>query len=188
MKQLIGLFRIAVCLFVGVYLEIEFLDTRNIETWVSDLIHGGHTQELRDSMSVKLSMLVIQGVIAFYILQTVVYIFVGHAMEGKNTGLFRFIGLVISGLQECARDPYFWTSDSGSGDFNRLDDLMKYRDNKMAFMSNEQAADYMRGTGHVDFMMANRDLKQSRNVLGYLNNKVALMSNEQAIDYLKGKK
>lgn len=189
MKQLIGIFRIALLMVLAYVFKLPILDPFEIKIMISKLVHSGqYTSEFRDSLSVNLIMFVILGLMCFYILQSLIYIFLGHALEGKRTGLFRFLGYVVSGLRECARDPYFWTRSSGSDDFSRLEDVLKYRDNKMAFMDNKRAAEYMKGTGHIEHLMNRKDLKQSQKTLSYLNNKVAFMDNERALDYLRGKK
>jgi hypothetical protein len=185
MKQLIGIFRIALVLILMYGFELPIMDPFKIQCWLSNLIHGAHTAEFRDSASVSLGMFVILGVMSFYIIQSFVYIFVGHALEGKNTGLFRFLGYVVSGLRECANDPYFWTSSSSNSDFSRIEDVLKYRDSRMKLMSNKEAAEFMRGTGNVEHLLNNKDLKRSRKVLSYMNNKMNLMDNECALEYLK---
>jgi len=185
MKQLIGIFRIALVLILMYGFELPIMDTFKMECWLSELFHGENTAELRDSASVSFSMFFILGVMSFYIIQSFVYIFVGHALEGKNTGLFRFLGYVVSGLRECANDPYFWSSSSSSSDFSRIEDVLKYRDSRMKMMSNREAAEFMRGTGNVEHLLNNKDLKRSRKVLSYMNNKMNLMDNERALEYLK---
>lgn len=188
MKQLIGIFRIVLALVLMYGFDVPLTDTFGLKIWVSDLIHGSHAPELRNSGSVSLVMFAILGVFSFYIIQSFVYIFIGSALEGKRTGLFRFLGYVVSGIQGAANNPYFWTSSSSSNDLSRIDEVLKYRDNKMALMDNRQAAEYMKGTGHIEHLMSRRDLKRSRQVLNYVNNKMNLMDNETALNYLKNQK
>jgi len=187
MKQLIGIFRIAIYLVLIFTTDIS-LDPMHLKFWISDMIHGSHAIEFRDSLSVSLVMGPILLIGAFYIIQTIMYIFIGNALEGKNTSPLRFLGILIKDLREVARDPNFWTSDSGSGDLNNIERVLSYRDNKMACMDNKSASEYMSGTGHVDFMLNRPDLKQSRKTLGYMNNKIALMDNETALNYIRGNK
>lgn len=189
MKQLIGIFRIALIMVLAYVFKLPILDTFELKIMVSKLVHSGeYSAEFRNSLSVSLIMLVILGVMSFYIIQSFVYIFIGSALEGKNTGLFRFIGYVISGLRECASAPYFWSSSSNTSDYSRIEDVLKYRDNKMALMDNKQAAEYIKGTGHLEYLMTRKDLKHSRRTLSYLNNKLAFMDNEMGLDYLKNQK
>jgi len=185
-KQEIGIFRLIVFLVLMFTTNIS-MDTMDLKFWISDMIHGSHALEFRNSMSVSLFMGPILAVMSFYIAQTGIYLFIGRALEGKNTGLIRFLGYVIKGLQECANDPNFWSSSSSDSNYDNIEKLLKYRDNKMAFMSNREAAEYMKGTGHIDMMISRPDLKQSRKTLSYLNNKTAFMSNESALNFLKGK-
>lgn len=188
MKQLIGIFRIALALVLMYVFELPITDTFELKCWVSDLVHGSHTSNFRETGSVSVIMFLILGVFSFYIIQSFIYIFIGQALEGKRTGLFRFLGYVFSGLRDCANDPYFWSSSSESGDLSRIDEVLSYRDSKMALMSNREAAEYMKGTGHVEHLMSRRDLKRSRKVLSYVNNKMNLMDNETALNYLKNQK
>ena len=189
MKQLIGIFRITLLMVLVYLFELPLLEPFEIKIMVSKLVHSGeYTAEFRDSLSVSLIMLVILGVMSFYIIQSFIYIFIGSALEGKNTGLFRFIGYVITGLRECANDPYFWSSSSNTSDYSRIEDILKYRDNKMALMDNKQAAEYIKGTGHLEYLMSRKDLKHSRRTLSYLNNKLAFMDNETGLNYLKNQK
>lgn len=186
-KQLIGIFRVTIYLILAFFFAKE-MDAINVEYFVSDIIHGSHTAEFRESTSVKLIMLPILFIFGFYIIQTILYIFIGNALNGKSTGPLRFLGYLITGIQECANDPNFWSSSSNSSDLGNIEKVLSYRDNKMALMSNKEAAEYMKGTGHVDMMISRPDLKQSRKTLSYLNNKVALMDNETALNFLKGNK
>jgi len=188
MKQLIGIFRIIIALVLVYAFDIPLFDVDALKFWVSDMIHGSHSSDFRNTTSVSLTMLVILSTAVFYTIQSFVYIFLGDALEGKKTGLFRFVGLVLSGLRECANDRGFWTTDSGASDLSRINDLMTYRDNKMALMNNKDAAEFMSGTGHVEHMMNRPDLKQSRKALSYLNNKIAFMDNESALNFIKGQK
>ena len=187
-KQLIGIFRVTVYLILMFTFPNLSLDTTDIKYWVSDVIHGSHAPEFRTSTSVSLIMFPILALIGFYIFQTGFYIFIGNALNGKNTSPLRFLGYLITGIQECANDPNFWSSNSNSSDLGSIEKVLSYRDNKMALMSNKEAAEYMKGTGHVDMMISRPDLKQSRKTLSYLNNKVALMDNESALNFLKSNK
>lgn len=186
-KRLIGIFRVAIYLLLINFFAKE-IDAINIEYLVSDMIHGSHTPEFRDSGIVVFIMLILYGIGSFYIIQTIVYLWVGNDLTGKNTGLFRFLYYVIRDLRACANDPNFGFNDTGDGNLNNIEKVLSYRDNKMTFMSNKEAAEYMRGTGHVDMMLSRPDLKQSRKTLSYLNNKMAFMDNETALNFLKGNK
>lgn len=187
-KQLIGLFRVTVYLILVFTTNISLDVVMDFKFWVSDMIHGSLAAEFRNSMSVTFVMIPILALASFYIIQTILYVFIGNALAGKNTSPLRFLRLAISGLRECANDPDFWISNSGSGDLNNIERVLSYRDNKMALMDNKAATEYMSGTGHVDFMMSRPDLKQSRKALSYMNNKIALMDNETAVKYIKGSK
>lgn len=185
MKQLIGIFRVAIYLILVFTTDIS-LDPLDLKFWISDIIHGSHATEFRDSLSVNFILFPILAIISFYIIQTILYIFIGNALDGKNTNPLRFLGYVVSGLRDCVNDTNFWTSSSDSGDLNNIERVLSYRDNKMALMDNRSAAEYMQGTGHVDLMISRPDLVQSRKTLSYMNNKIALMDNETALNYIKG--
>jgi len=187
-KQLIGIFRVTVYLIIFFAFPNFGFDATDLEYWISDMIHGSHAPEFRESASVILVKLPILFLFGFYIFQTGFYIFIGNALNGKNTGPLRFLGYLITGIQECANDPNFWSSNSNGSDLGGIEKVLRYRDNKMALMSNKEAAEYMKGTGHVDMMISRPDLKQSRKTLSYLNNKVALMDNETALNFLKSNK
>ena len=179
-KQLIGFLRViaALVLMYGFDLGVSPFEIR---LWVSDLIHGAHTPELRHSASVVSTMLVILGLYSFYTFQTLGYIFV-PALQERNTSLFNFVKIAIRGL----RDVDSLSSDSNdSSDYDRINKVLSYRDNKMAFMSNKDAAEFMKGTGHIDMMLSRPDLKQSRKALSYMNNKMSFMSNESALSFMK---
>jgi hypothetical protein len=186
-KQLIGILRVIACLVFVYYFDINF-EMRDLKFWVSDMIHGAHTIEFRDTTSVGLVMFPILASVSYYFIQTAMYIFVGNELDGKDTSLLRFFKYVVSGIRECINDPHFWASDPGNGSLNNVEELIKYRDGKMAFMSNADAADYMKGTGHLDLMMSRPDLKQSRKALGYLNGKLAFMDNKSGLEFLKNQK
>jgi hypothetical protein len=186
-KQLIGIFRIIIYI-VAIYSFDFSLDPYDLKIWASDMIHGAHTPELRETASVWLVRFLVLGASSFYIIQSFVYIFIGNALNGKNTGLFRFLRILVRDSVEAIRDPYFWTNSSTGGDLGGIEKVLSYRDNKMALMTNKEAAEYMRGTGHVDMMLNRPDLKQSRKTLSYLNNKIAFMDNESALEFLKGSK
>lgn len=189
MKPLIGIFRIAMVFVLGYGFGLPILDTFEIKIMVSKLVHSGEfSDEFRNSASVSFIMFVILSVISFYIIQSFVYIFAGSSLEGKNTGLFRFIGYVISGLRECFYYHYFWSTNTNTADYSRIEDVLSYRDNKMALMTDKEAAEYIKGTGHLEYLMTRKDLKHSRRMLSYLNNKLAFMDNEMGLDYLKNQK
>lgn len=186
-KQAIGYFRVIVYLVLLFTTNIS-MNTMDLKFWVSDMIHGSHTIEFRDSLSVSIVFGTILAFVGFYIIQTFVYIIIGNDLSGKNTGILRFLYYVIRDLIRVSKDPDFWSSDSKGGDLNNIERVLSYRDNKMAFMSNKEAAEYIRGTGHVDMLLNRPDLKQSRKTLSYLNNKMAFMDNETALNFLKGNK
>ncbi len=185
-KKLIGIFRVSVYLIALLVFDFEFSVT-GLKFWVSDIIHGAHTAELRNSLSVNSVMFIILAIASYYIIQTLFYIFVGNDLNGKNTGLLRFLKYFIAGIRQNMTDPNFW-SNNASGDLSNIERVVNYRDNKTAFMSNKEASEYMKGTGHVDMMMSRPDLKQSRKTLSYLNGKMAFMDNETAINFLKNNK
>lgn len=186
-KQVIGFFRIVLFFVLFGALGVPS-DPFEYKLMISDLIHGGHSAELRNSTSVSIIMAISLGVISFYIIQSLAYIFVGSALNGRNTSIFNFFRHVFKSLGEMRNDPHFWTSDSASGGSNSLDKVMSYRDNKMAMMNNADAAELMKKTSHIDAARANPDLPQSKKVLSYLNNKVALMDNKSALEYLQNGK
>ena len=185
MKQLIVIFRIALYLAIIYSFDIS-LDPYELKLWVSDMIHGAHTPELRNSDIVWFVNLLILGASAFYIIQSVVYILVGNALEGKNTGILRFLKLAFSGVVDAIQDPQFWSSSDISGGLPQVDKVMQYRDNKMAMMSNKEAVSYMSSTSQLDMLVSSSHLKQSRKALSYMNNKMAVMSNDSAIKWLQG--
>lgn len=184
MKQLIGIFRIAIYIVMVYYFDIS-LDPYDLKLWASDMIHGAHTPELRNSDSVWIVQFLVIGASSFYIVQSVVYILIGNALDGKKTGIFSFLKLLISGIIEAARDPYFWSSSDISGGLPQIEKVMQYRDNKMAMMSNKNAVKYMNSTAQLDQLVSSSHLKQSRKVLSYMNNKMAMMTNESAIKWLQ---
>jgi hypothetical protein len=186
-KKLIGILRL-IAYFVFVYAFDMGFDAYDLRLWVSDMIHGAHTPALRGTTSVSLIVLAVMAPVCYYIIQTVLYIIVGNELNGKNTSLLRFLKYVVSGLRECANNPHFWSNDSGSNNLSSVEEIIKYRDSKMAFMSNKDAAEYMKGTGHLDMMMSRPDLKQSRKTLSYLNGKLAFMDNESGLKFLKNQK
>jgi len=132
-------------------------------------------------------MLIVLGLFSFYLLQSLIFIFV-PAVQNRNTSLINFIKHSVKALGEIGSNPHFWSSGSEDGSLNRINEVLSYRDNKMAFMNNEKASEFMRGTGHVDMLMSRPDLKQSRKALSYMNNKIAFMSNESALEFMKGMK
>jgi hypothetical protein len=188
MKQLIGIFRIVLVLVIFPYFGLDIFDGIEVQNFISKFIHGSYSPELRDTGSVVFLSLVYFLILTFYIIQSVFYIFVGSSLEGKNTSLTRFLYYVVRDLKEVARDPHFWSSDSSGGNLNNIEKVLSYRDNKMTFMSNKEAAEYMKGTGHIDLLMSRPDLKQSRKTLSYLNNKMTFMDNETALNFIKEKK
>lgn len=167
-------------------LDLNF-SNQEYEFWLYDLFYGSHTFELRKAGSglVTFIGLISYGLASFYIIQTLIYLWIGPALEGKNTGVLRFFKYVIIGLRDCANES--WTSGTSDSNLSNIENILKYRDNKMAFMSNKDAAEFMRGTGHIDMMLSRPDLEQSRKTLSYLNNKIAFMSNESALNFIKGK-
>jgi hypothetical protein len=185
MKQLIGIFRIALYIVVMYSFDIS-LDPYDLKLWVSDMIHGAHTPELRNSAIVWFVNFLILGASSFYIIQSLVYILAGSALDGKNTGIFRFLKLFTAGIVDAVRDPRFWSSSDISGGLPQIDKVMQYRDNKMAMMSNKEAISYMNSTAQLDQLVTSTHLKQSRKALSYMNNKMAMMSNESAIKWLQG--
>lgn len=185
-KQLIGFLRIAIVFGLAWGFDLS-LNAYDLKLYVSDLVNGAHTPELRDSLTVSSIMLIVLGLFSFYLIQSLIYIFV-PALQEKNTSLFNFIKHSVRALGEIGRDPYFWSNSSNDGDLSRINEVLSYRDNKMAMMSNSQAVDFMRGTGHVDMLLSRPDLKQSRKALSYMNNKMSFMSNESALNFMKSKK
>lgn len=186
-KPLIAVFRIVLFFLVAYIFDLS-LSTHELKMDISDLVHGDHTDELRNSGIVTFIRFIILALFSFYTIQTAVYLIVGNALEGKRTGLFSFIGHAFRGLREALSDPYFFSSGSASGGYDRVEEVLKYRDNKMALMNNRDAAEFMSGTGHVDLMLSRPDLKQSKKALGYMNGKMAFMSNEKALNFMKGVK
>lgn len=184
-KQLIGIFRLAV--YIALMFLVDLPSLREYEIWVTEVIHGEYTSELRNSTSVWLVRLISLGIMSFYILQTILYIFVGSALNGRNSGIVNFFRHSFRSIREIANGSHFWTNSSDAGSLNRINDVLKYRDNKMSMMSNSQAAKLMKKTGHIDAIMSQPDLPQSRKALSYLNNKVALMDNKQALEFLQNK-
>ena len=183
-KRLIVVFRIVAYLVVIIFFTKE-IDSFEFENFISDIIYGAHTAEFRDKAVIVIFEILYYGILSFYIIQTLAYIMCGDALDGKNTSIFRFIKLAIIGLRDAINDP--WSSSSSDSGYSNIENILKYRDNKMAFMSNKEAAEYMKGTGHIDMMISRPDLKQSRKTLSYLNNKMSFMSNESALNFLKGK-
>jgi len=183
-KQLIGVLRVIVALVLMYSFDVSF-DPYDLKLWISDLIHGAHTPELRNSDSVAMAMIPFALVAGFFIIQTILYITV-PALQSRNTSIFNFTKHSFVAIIENLRDPHFWASSSESGNLDRVNEVLSYRDNKMAMMNNSQAVDFMRGTGHVDMLLSRPDLKQSRKALSYMNNKMSMMSNEQALNFMKG--
>ena len=183
-KQLIGVIRVIVALVLMYKFEFSF-DPYDLKLWISDLIHGAHTPELRSSDSVAYAMIFVLGVASFFIIQTLLYIFI-PALQNRNTSIFNFARHSFIAVIENLQDPYFWSSSSEGGNLDAVNKVLSYRDNKMAMMNNEQAAEFMRGTGHVDMLLSRPDLKQSRKALSYMNNKMAMMTNEQGLNFMKG--
>tara|TARA_B100000508_G_scaffold138385_1_gene134321 strand:+ start:4888 stop:5454 length:567 start_codon:yes stop_codon:yes gene_type:complete len=185
-KVLIGYFRVLLFFLIPIWIDIP--SSFEIKLYLSDLIHGGHTPEMRNSPSVKTILFLTYGLGSFYILQTVIYIFVGGPLQERNTSLWNFLRLVWDAVKEIRSDKHFWSSANDSNsNFRNIDQVLSYRDNKMAFMSNAQAAELLKKTSHIDTLRNSAELKQSRKVLSYLNNKVALMDNESALDYIQNK-
>lgn len=183
-KILIGYFRVLLFLVLPIWIDIP--SNFEVKLYFSDLIHGGHTPELRNSTSVKMILFFIYGLGSFYILQTVMYIFLGGPLQDRNTGIWNFLRHVWRSVKEIRGDKHFWTSDNDSNsNFRNIDQVLSYRDNKMAFMSNADAAELLKKTSHIDTLRNSSELRQSRKVLSYLNNKVALMDNERALDYIQ---
>ena len=184
-KRLIGIFRIITFIYILPLFGIDLSDSIAFKNYISELIYGEYNMELRNSGVVVFFALISYLIISFYIIQSIIYILIGPAFEDKNTGLFRFVGYVISGIRDYIEDP---RSSSSEYDLNRLEEVMRYRDSKMKLMSNKDAVEYMKGSGYVEHLMSRRDLKRSREVLSYLNNKVNLMDNERAFNFIKNQK
>lgn len=182
-KVAIGYLRVIGYLLLGYFLDLPSSD--EIKFYISDLYHGSHIPDARNSLSVQITMLVILELASFYVIQTVVYIFIGNALQGYNTSPCNFIKHVIAALRKMNNDKYFWTSDSSNSDYKNIDALLRYRDNKMALMNNDQAAELMKRTSHIDMLRNSSDLPQSKKALSYLNNKIALMDNEGALKYIQ---
>ena len=186
-KTSIGIIRLVAWLVVAYTVGLP--SSFDLKVMLADMFHGDHTAELRNTASVSITMFVILALCSFYIFQTVLYIFIGGALQDRNTSPINFIRHVIRALRENASDGYFWTSSSSSENtLSRVEQLLSYRDNKMALMPNADAAELMAKTSHVDMLLANPDLKQSKKALGYINNKIALMDNKSALEYIQGGK
>ena len=184
-KVIIGYFRV-ICFLILPHF-VDFPSSYEVKLYLSDLIHGSYTPELRNSAAVSIAFVVIYGICSFYILQTVMYLFIGGPLQERNTGIWNFLRHVCIAFKEMRNDKYFWTSDSDSSNFRNIDELLSYRDNKMAFMNNHDAAKLLKKTSHIDALRNSSDLKQSKKVLSYLNNKVALMDNKSALEYIQNK-
>ena len=179
-KTLIGLIRVLIFIPLAYYLDLS-LDSYELKLWLSNLIHGGTEEVMRESTSVAFGMIVILGAASFFVIQTLVYLFIGHNLEGKRTGIFSFIKHAVVGLFEVGIPSTPHTREN----LSNIDRVLSYRDNKMSFMDNARAAEFMKGTGHVDMMISQPGLKNSQKTLSYLNNKMAFMSNDRAMDFLK---
>lgn len=186
-KRLIGFLRVIFYLILFVLLNLP-ISNFEVKLFISDLIHGSHGFEVRDTMGVKLVTFLYFGINSFFIIQTLMYIFIGGALNNRNTSIFRFFKLLISGIREMSQTQNFWTNSSTSVATDQIERVIQYRDNKIALMSNREAVEYMKGTGHIDFMMSRPDLKQNKKVLSYMNGKMAFMDNETAVNFLKGQK
>lgn len=187
-KQVIGIFRVLM------YLAVIYLFGNNIpgvfevKLYISEWIHGDITPEHRNSGSVSVIMFVILGIASFYILQTVIYVFIGGALNNRNTSILNLIRHIFRSLKEIGQSKNFWTSGKEENDYEQIRKIMKYRDNKMALMNNAEAAKLLKETGSLDQMYHAKDLPQYRKTLSYINNKAAFMTNEQALDYIRTKK
>jgi hypothetical protein len=185
-KQLIGVFRVVVYLVIVIFFSRE-IDSINFKYWVSDLIYGSHSVEFRSKTIIDLIMVIYYGILSFYIIQTVFYIVIGGALTGKNTSLLRFLRILVRDIREVAQTPSYWFG-SGPLQTDQIVKVLQYRDNRMSIMSNADAVEYSRGTGHVEQMMTRPDLKQNKKVLSYMNNRMAFMTFDDALNYMKGNK
>jgi hypothetical protein len=81
---------------------------------------------------------------------------------------------------------FFERNSNYSGNYDQIEKLKEYRDNKMKFMSYKDAADLMRKTAVIN----NLDEKnpQARRTLDYINNKIRFMSYKDAVEFLNGSK
>lgn len=154
--------------------------------WFSDLIYGAHDEILRNSTIVTFFVFIYLGLLFFYSIQTFMYIFAGPALNGKNTGIIRFFGMCISTFIEFCQNPFDFFASSGST--SNIERTLQYRDAKMCNMTNEQAVNFMRGTGNIEYMMSRPDLKQHSRVLNYMDSKMASMDNETALNFIKNQK
>lgn len=184
-KQIIGIFRITLILVLVYYFKLPVMDPDEIKFYVSDLIHDGHNSEQRNSTSVSIIMFFILGIMSFYIFQTLFYIFIGGALQNRNTSIFNFVRHMYKAFKEIRSDKYFWTNSEQLSDTSRIDELLTYRDNKMAFMTNKQASKLLKKTSHVDAMKNNPELTQSQKTLSYINNKIAFMDNKSALEWIQ---
>lgn len=185
-KVATGYIRVIIYLTACYFFDIPSI--YEVKLYITDLYYGEYSQEYRDSGLVHFSMFLILSVLSFYIIQTIIYIFVGHALQNRNTSPFNLLRHVWKAILQIKSDKYFWTSDSTSCNFRNIDELLSYRDNKMAMMSNADAAVILKKTSHIDTLRGSADLPQSKKVLSYLNNKVALMDNESALKYIQNRK
>lgn len=81
---------------------------------------------------------------------------------------------------------FFERNSNYSGNYDQIEKLKEYRDNKMKFMSYKDAADLMRKTAVINNLDENNP--QARKTLDYINNKIRFMSYKDAVEFLNGSK
>ena len=65
-----------------------------------------------------------------------------------------------------------------------IDDVKRYRNSKMAFMSNDDRAELIKQTGWVDGLDSYSG-KRVEDTKSYINSRITFMSSESALDWLK---
>jgi hypothetical protein len=81
---------------------------------------------------------------------------------------------------------FFERNSNYSGNYDQIEKLKEYRDNKMKFMSYKDAADLMRKTAVINNLDQNNP--QARKTLDYINNKIRFMSYKDSVEFLNGSK
>jgi hypothetical protein len=180
-KRIVGVFRLLVVAILSFGFGLPILEPFQLECNVTEFIYEDNNPELRAMWPVQLTLFVYLLLASFYIFQTFMYLRLGRAMNGKDAGIVRFFKLTFKALREL---PYDTTPTLGG--YNNIERVLRYRDSKMANMGVEDAANYMRSTGHIDHMMTRTDLPQSQKALSYLNGRMGNMGNDDAIEFIKG--
>lgn len=183
-KRIIAIFRVVIVAILSFVFGLPLLEPFKLECSVAEFYFGDNNSNLRAMWPVQLTMFVYLLLASIYIVQTFLYLRIGSAMNGKDSSIIRFFKLSLKALQEFPDN----SSPSTGEKHENIERVLRYRDGKLANMGVADAADYMKGTGHIDHMLTRSDLPQAQKSLDYLNGRLGNMGNDDAVEFLRGGK